>query len=40
VRNEVSEEQDATAPVTQKGRDRGFSFGLSFNINVIKDIFK
>ena len=40
TRNATSEDSDATAPVTQKGRDKAFAIGLSFNINIVKEIFK
>jgi hypothetical protein len=40
VRNAVSEDRDATAPLTRDGRGRAFSVGLTFNVAVISKIFK
>lgn len=39
TRNVVSEDHDATAPVTRDKRDKAFAFGLTFNVNVITKIF-
>jgi len=40
LRNEVSEERDATAPVTREKRDRAFVWGVTLNVNVVTKIFK
>jgi hypothetical protein len=39
-RNEVSESQDATAPITRDRRKARFAWGLSFNVAVIAKVFK
>jgi hypothetical protein len=40
TRNDISEEKDGTAPLTRKKRDSAFSFGISFNVNALAEIFK
>jgi hypothetical protein len=39
-RNDVSEDRDATAPVTHDGRRKALTFGFTFNVNVVTKIFK
>lgn len=39
-RNAVTEDRDATAPITRDARERGFSAGVTFNIAIVSKIFK
>jgi hypothetical protein len=34
-RNGVTEDQDATAPLTRERRDKAFMYGLTFNLNLV-----
>lgn len=39
-RNDINEDQDATDPPTRKVRQSAFTFGLTFNLNIVAKIFK